>query len=268
MSNLREDRFFVQIPYRTQKEFYDSAFLEHYDQTERRPEKQTAISSLKSLSHAFGNAHLVHKAIETEPEEHDVIRTYTSDLKYGTQRFYSFINKQLADDSGHILVKLMPLIRRATSQINFKPPLADCVVYRGMALTNNQKEFFKNNTVFRFPGFTSTSKSKTAAKRFGAVLFEIHIPAGCKQVRNVAAISHFKDEEEYLFSPYSLFKVTGITAECIILRAIDNLSKIGMNDPSPVYKPSILPADEPELPDPPKPKPKPSTTKSSACVIL
>ncbi|CAF1428195.1 unnamed protein product [Adineta ricciae] len=274
MFNLREDRFFIEIPFVSQKQFYDSEFLKHYDQTERRPEKYAVINSLKSLPFNYGNAHLVHKAIVDEPEEHDVIRTYTSDLKYGAQSFYAFVNRQLANDAGHILVKLMPLIRRATSQINYKPPPNDCVVYRCMELTNKQKEHFKTNTVFRFPGFTSTSKSKAAAKKFGLVLFEIHIPAGCKQVRNIAAVSHFENEEEYLFSPYSLFKVTGRTSECIILKAIDNKSKIGLNDPPPadkptfLYKPSILPVDEPKLTDAAKPTPKPKKVKSSACVIL
>ncbi|CAF1223280.1 unnamed protein product [Adineta ricciae] len=268
MSNLREDRFFIEIPFVSQKQFYHSEFLKHYDQTVRHPAKYDVINSLKSLPFNYGNTHLVHKAIADEPEEHDVIRTYTSDLEYGNQSFYAFVNKQLANDAGHILVKLMPLIRRATFQINYKPPLNECVVYRCMRLTNKQKEHFKTNTVFRFPGFTSTSKSKTAAKKFGSVLFEIHIPAGCKQVRNIAAISHFKDEEEYVFSPYSLFKVTGRTLECIILKAIDNKSNIGMDDPSPADKPSILLADEPMLTDAAKPTPKPNRNKSSACVIL
>ena len=143
-----------------------------------------------------------------------------------------------------------------------------------MKLTDKQKAYFKTNTVFRFPGFTSTSKSKAAAQKFGLVLFEIHIPAGCKQVRNVAAISHSKDEQEYLFSPYSLFKVTGRTLECIILKAIDNQSKIGMNDPplvdepSFLYEPSILPVEEPKLANVAKSTPEPNKVKSSACVIL
>ncbi|CAF1165590.1 unnamed protein product [Adineta ricciae] len=232
MFNLREDRFFIEIPFVSQKQFYDSEFLKHYDQTERRPENNRRRTG-------------------------------------GTR-----CDSQLANDAGHILVKLMPLIRRATSQINYKPPPNDCVVYRCMELTNKQKEHFKTNTVFRFPGFTSTSKSKAAAKKFGLVLFEIHIPAGCKQVRNIAAVSHFENEEEYLFSPYSLFKVTGRTSECIILKAIDNKSKIGLNDPPPadkptfLYKPSILPVDEPKLTDAAKPTPKPKKVKSSACVIL
>jgi len=84
---------------------------------------------------------------------------------------------------------MMPLIHRSTSQINYKAPKEACVVYRGMYLNNQQRAYFKIGTIFRFPGFTSTSKSKSLAEGRGNTLFEIHIYAGCLQVRDVSRVS-------------------------------------------------------------------------------
>ena len=127
-----------------------------------------------------------------------------------------------------IISKLMPLIRKATKQINYNAPTESLVVYRGMKLDAKQKAFFKMGAIFRFPGFTSTSRSVEIAKAHSGInaIFEIHIYAGCLQVRDVASISHYPVEEEYLFPPYSLFEVTDVQLDRFVLRAIDNLSQI------------------------------------------
>lgn len=127
----------------------------------------------------------------------------------------------------------MPLIRKATRQINYNAPTEDVVVYRGMAMDSSQISYFKKGVVFRFPGFTSTSISYDVAKSFGAnTMFEIHIYAGCLQVRDVASISHYPGEQEFLFSPYSLFEVIDIKTDRFVLKAIDNLSNVGYQDTS------------------------------------
>ncbi|CAF4856534.1 unnamed protein product, partial [Rotaria sp. Silwood2] len=73
----------------------------------------------------------------------------------------------------------MPLIRRATHQINNNPPSSDCVVYRGINLTDDHKKPFKVGAVFQFPGFVSTSKCKEKAMGFGNTLLTIRIYFGC-----------------------------------------------------------------------------------------
>ena len=102
----------------------------------------------------------------------------------GSQTFYNYINQQLCLDSRSTLQHLMPLIRRATHQINYNSPKSG-YVYRGMKLNYDQRRFFQPGCVFRFPGFTSTSKSKMQAEHFGDVLFQIYIYSECLQVRDV-----------------------------------------------------------------------------------
>ncbi|CAF3424578.1 unnamed protein product [Rotaria sp. Silwood2] len=120
----------------------------------------------------------------------------------------------------------MPFIRRATYQINYHGPDESCVVYRGMELDEDQLDFFTPGKVFRFPGFTSTSTIKSVAKGFGDTLFKIHVFSQCPQVRNIAEVSYFPMEEEWLFVPYSLFKVTKSEDRVITLKAMDNVNDV------------------------------------------
>jgi hypothetical protein len=227
----RQDRFDYSIPIITQDEFYKTNFLKCYDQTERHPGKTPVINSLRTLENGTGKFAKIIESIEKESDESDVIRTYSSDFFVAHQKFYCYTNQQLCADNMETMSKLMPLIRRATRQINYHAPSSELVVYRGMTLNNSQKAFFTTGTVFRFPGFTSTSKSKDKAQLFGSnTLFEIRIYAGCLQVRDIASISYYPSEEEYLFSPYSLFEVTAKNDNLIVLKAIDNMSRAGMTN--------------------------------------
>jgi hypothetical protein len=160
--------------------------------------------------------------IKKGPSDYDVLKTYTSELDYGSKKLYKYVNEQIVDDRASRLKHLMPFIRRATYRINHEGPDESCVVYRGMELDEDQLDFFTPGKVFRFPVFTSTSISKSIARRFGDILFKIHIFSNCPQVRNVAEISCFPLEEEWLFVPYSLFKVTKSEGREITLKAIDN----------------------------------------------
>ncbi|CAF1553904.1 unnamed protein product [Rotaria sp. Silwood1] len=117
----------------------------------------------------------------------------------------------------------MPFIRRATYQINYNGPDESCVVYRGMELDEDQLDYFIPEKVFRFPGFTSTSTIKSVAKGFGNTLFKIRLFSDCPQVRNIGDISYFPMEEEWLFVPYSRFKVKKCKNRVITLEATDNV---------------------------------------------
>lgn len=225
-NDLRQDRFDYSIPFVTQGQFYQTNFLVSYDATERCPSKAAVINSLRSLSDTGADIFAeIIRSIEKEPDDYDVIRTYSSEILVEKQKFYCYVNQQLCLDNRAVISKLMPFIRRATNQINYHSLSSDFVVYRGMKLTISQRSYFKKGAIFRFPGFTSTTKSKFKAQFFGDTMLEIHVFAQCLQVRDIASISYYPYEDEYLFSPYSLFEVTDSHDNVIILKAIDNLDK-------------------------------------------
>ncbi len=81
------------------------------------------------------------------------------------------------------------------------------------------QHFFRPNLKYRAPGFVATSFKESVAKRFcqrqreagrPAVLWRIHIqPEGCRHV-NLLRHTHVEGEEEFLFAPYSVFKVLAV----------------------------------------------------------
>ncbi|CAF1252321.1 unnamed protein product [Rotaria sp. Silwood1] len=232
---MRQDRFNPSVPIVTQTDFYNSNFLKHYDKTPKTPTRSNVHKSLKELDDGSVEFQEILKTLKDLPREENAIRMYSSNHTIGTQRCYTFINEQIHEDDDDTISKLMPLIRRATNQINYNPPSNDCVVYRGINLTNDNKKLFNIGTIFRFPGFVSTSKNKEKAKSFGNTLLTIKIYSGCLQVRDISSISYFPEEEEYLFSPYSLFEVIDTNSETITLKAHDNKKKIGMDTKLPTF---------------------------------
>jgi hypothetical protein len=226
LPSLRNDRFSSIIPGCNEEKFQESQFLVYYNQTETYPSNYSVINSLIGLKGIHNSSHPVLASIHNEPEEHNVIKVYTSNHLFGQNTFYRYVNQELCRDNKTTLKKLMPFIRRAAKQINNNGPSQSCVVYRGMQLDQEQRNFFTQGKVFRFPGFTSTTLSKDIAKTFGNILFEIRIFAGCHQVRDVANISYFTYEQEWLFSPYSRFKVIGRNYNTIILDSLDNIGTV------------------------------------------
>jgi hypothetical protein len=161
-----------------------------------------------------------------ENSEYNVLKAYSSNEIFGSTEFFNYVNQQLCKDNESALKKLMPFIRRATKQINDNGPSHDCIVYRGMKLNNRQRGYFTAGKIFRFPGFTSTSTRRDVASYFGNTLFEIRIPAGCRQVRDIAMISCYRYEEEWLFSPYSRFRVQEKRHDMIVLESMDNVTEV------------------------------------------
>ncbi|UJR06789.1 hypothetical protein I4U23_011076 [Adineta vaga] len=159
--NPRQDRSDYTIPIVTQDEFYKKNFFKCYDQTIRNFDKAFVINSLRALEDGSGKFSSIIQSIENESDDYDVIRTYSSDMFVHHQKFYCYVNQQLCADNMETISKLMPMIRRATRQINYQAPASTLVVYRG---------------------FTSTSTSIYNAQIFGNTLFEIHIYAGCVQL--------------------------------------------------------------------------------------
>ncbi|CAF1468964.1 unnamed protein product [Adineta ricciae] len=226
MLSIRSDRFLNAIPGVTDEQFKHSQFLKFYNQTEKCPSSDSVIDGLIGLGIINDRSHAILTAIETEPDSYNIIKVYSSDFYLGSKKFYKYINEELMNDNEDTLGKLMPFIRRATSQINHHDIDRGGILYRGMNLNEEQRNFFSIGKLFRFPGFTTTTENIDVARRFGDTLFEIHVNAPCHQVVHMAHISYYKDEEEWLFSPYSRFQVKEIIEEFIILQSVDNLASI------------------------------------------
>lgn len=226
MGKLRKDRFYYKIVGVPDEEFEKSTFLKYYKKTESCPSHQTVIDSLRKLKQIRHRSHPICAAIENNSKENDVVTTYTSDMLYGKRKFYRYVNEQICRDDKQRLKRLMPFIRRATSQINYHGPETELVLYRGVMHRRDQNMFYTPGKMFRFPGFTSTSTDPNVAKDFGTTLLEIHVPPRCAQVRNIANVSCFPGEAEWLFAPYSRFKVIENAGNFIRLMSLDNIDDI------------------------------------------
>ncbi|CAF3771590.1 unnamed protein product [Rotaria socialis] len=224
---MRKSRFDPSVPAVSQEEFYASNFLKHYEKTPRYPNFASVLESLQELNRGSDDYQELISELAIAPKEYDIIQVYSSNVFVGTKHFYSYINEQLFNDDDYMISKLMPLIRRATFQINAKGPSCPCVVYRGVNWNDDWKQQFEVGTVFRFPGFASTSLWKEKAQEFGDTLFAIHVDSDCLHARNISGISCYPAEKELLFSPYSLFQVVSQDEEAITLTSHDNMQNIG-----------------------------------------
>jgi hypothetical protein len=99
----------------------------------------------------------------------------------------------------------------------------DGVLWRGGSLPNEHREFFQCGVRFRMPAFLSSSADQEVTERFILEAFEAKQPCvqwkimldtrgktnvkfRCKHV-NLVVNTHFHDEKEFLFAPYSVFEV-------------------------------------------------------------
>ncbi|CAF3622393.1 unnamed protein product [Rotaria socialis] len=220
----QRDRFANLLPGVTEDQFRNSQFLKISNQVEKYPSCSAVVESLLTIEDINDRSHPVLVSLEKHSDSHDAIKIYSSYMDVGPLKFYKYVNEQLLADDKDTLTKLMPFIRRATYQINHNSANEDTILYRGMNLNEQQQDFFRIGKFFRFPGFTATTAKKHIARSFGKTLFEIHVSAPCHQVINMANISYFQEEEEWLFSPYSRFRVKDKTKELIILQSTDDSS--------------------------------------------
>ncbi|UJR18415.1 hypothetical protein I4U23_005320 [Adineta vaga] len=226
---MRTNRFDPSVPSVSQQQFYESNFLKYYSNTPKDPDHISIIDGLNVLNAGNGDFQNVINLLQNHTNDTDVIRIYSSEIYVGRKPFYIYVNEQLFKDDAYTISKLMPLIRRGTFQINNKPSLYSCSVYRGMHLNSYMKQFFEIGTIFRFPGFVSTSRSKEKAMEFGNTLFIINVDSGCLHARDISDLSWYPQEEEWLFSPYSLFEVVSHDSMAITLTSHDNMQGLGMN---------------------------------------
>ena len=94
------------------------------------------------------------------------------------------------------------------------------------------KPGYAKGSVIRLPSYTSTSKSRDVAKKFGKQLLKIYIPKNFWGARRIEAISVFKNEQETLFVPWQAFEVVQAIhksndgTEEVHLKAIDKYCSI------------------------------------------
>ena len=91
-------------------------------------------------------------------------------------------------------------------------------VYRGLKLDPSNIYQIKTDMAFLWPTFSSTSRKRNIAQKFGSYLFEIDTSPHDGTYR--ADISNYStySEEEVLFYPYSGFRVKNILKDARVIQ--------------------------------------------------
>eukprot|EP00668_Euglena_longa_P029577 GGOE01036932.1.p1 GENE.GGOE01036932.1~~GGOE01036932.1.p1 ORF type:complete len:650 (+),score=124.20 GGOE01036932.1:36-1952(+) len=223
--------------------FHECAFKEHYDAAKAPQFPHQLLDAVHSL--IFGYA--AHRGIdETKAEaffrelqdtafthvkellsdiESAAGRIWTSPKRMEDREFCFILNDVIRQD----LDKLMPCaatISRAINLllVNVRLTGGVCgVVYRGGGLPDEHRGFYVPSRTYRVPMFLATSVDRNTSvqqfcrraglqQRLPPVLWVVHLDqqVGCMHVNHIKR-SECEGEEEYLFSPYSVFTVQEVT---------------------------------------------------------
>eukprot|EP00667_Euglena_gracilis_P003638 EG_transcript_3648 len=150
-------------------------------------------------------------------------RLWTSPRTLDKKELCFILNELLREDHG----PLMPFVAGITRAINLllvgldrmsMTPSSN-VVFRGGGLPDEHRPFFTTGRKYRVPMFTATSIDRDLCQRIFCRRAETHHKQppvlwvialderdGCKHV-NYIHTTECKEEQEYLFSPYSVFTV-------------------------------------------------------------
>ena len=175
------------------------------------------------LSHDDGLTELVDEAPLA------CLRIWTSALTLTPvgMEFCSILNAIVRNDKEKQIRAVMPIIRSITSlcALTRKGDVVtwpkDHTLYRGTGMPMEQLSFFKEEVKYRCPFFLATSLSKIVAHDFCRrasqqpgrvpVLFVVKLDPKfrCYHV-NFIDKGYIPGESEFLFSPYSVFKVISV----------------------------------------------------------
>ena len=134
-----------------------------------------------------------------------------------SKEFCSILNHELRIDNDKCMPHAAYVVRCINKLccVNFsertKMPM-EGKTFRGGGFCDVHQPFFIIGSVYRIPGFLATSFSMSVAERFAAkaqspkILWVINVSPECRHANYVES-SMVSGEEEYLFSPYSAFKV-------------------------------------------------------------
>jgi hypothetical protein len=142
-------------------------------------------------------------ALALAPDPVSTIKQYTDH----TNQLYLDINLALAADSPYLKTK-GEYIRELRSSILSQPLLDDCILYRGVDLSNREVTEMETLQRFFIPSFTSTSVDKNKAYAKTALLI-IKTPFCCKYACSITEdLSKFyHSEKEVLLACYSAFSL-------------------------------------------------------------
>jgi hypothetical protein len=145
----------------------------------------------------------------------------------GQSPLYKKINDALLSDYDDILKENMVYINNLRHAIKQNLQDESIKVYRNLELDSNYvRNEYKENQMFLWPTFSSTSRNKDIASKFGNYTFEINaIPNDFTYRTDISPYSAFSHEQEILFYPYSGFCVKTILSDARIiqLECVDTL---------------------------------------------
>lgn len=157
-----------------------------------------------SDDYAFRNAYLNHKN-DTESYENASLEYYTN---YG----YDEINKKLRNGTS-LSDKEKAIIYFLDKKLKAVPKY-DGLVYRGVALNNEQLKSYTVGNEVKFNSYSSASKKLSVAKNSttngggdNEVIFRIHSNRG----RDISSSAVHSEEQEVLFGRNQKFKVQKIS---------------------------------------------------------
>eukprot|EP00668_Euglena_longa_P038505 GGOE01049523.1.p1 GENE.GGOE01049523.1~~GGOE01049523.1.p1 ORF type:complete len:616 (+),score=191.23 GGOE01049523.1:131-1849(+) len=152
-------------------------------------------------------------------------RLWTSPRTLDKKELCFILNELLREDHGP-LMPLVAVIARAINLllVNVRLTGGVCgVVYRGGGLPDEHRGFYVPSRTYRVPMFLATSVDRNTSvqqfcrraglqQRLPPVLWVVHLDqqVGCMHVNHIKR-SECEGEEEYLFSPYSVFTVQEVT---------------------------------------------------------
>ena len=147
------------------------------------------------------------------------LRIWTSDKRLQDRELCSILNEAIRNDDVELLPHAMVIVKALNQHLitRHQPRAVDdnMLLYRGAGLPDVHRSFFTVGKVFRVPMFMATSVNRKVAMRFSynahtsdcpAVLWTIRFPEDCYHM-NLLSVSEKPHEQEYLFTPYSVFTV-------------------------------------------------------------
>lgn len=162
----------------------------------------------------------VHKFIMALRNPLDKLRTAKAIIHLYTceSLFYKLVNQVLRDmreeniKACQVWIKALNL---ALKTVGSPSNMETITLYRSIRDKDlNVNETYKEESLICFPAFTSTTTNIEVAKNFGArVMFEINYKFSLQkssQVYRISEYSKFRNEDEYLFSCFSVFFVSQI----------------------------------------------------------
>eukprot|EP00435_Cladocopium_sp_Y103_P024129 s4176_g5.t2 len=145
-----------------------------------------------------------------------------TDKVYGRE-LCSYMNEIVREDDKDRLKPLLPLARAINKVLVTRGHAAndwpaENISYRGSGIPREQLKFFEENQEYRCPMYLATSFDRKIAMQFASrnantekdmAIFHVHYDEnrGCKHVNYLKSVSAVPSEAEFLFPPYSAFKV-------------------------------------------------------------